>query len=317
MIVLGANEGVLPQEGDSDTILSNEEKLALLEKNMDKREASEKAGVHIPAFLIASVTSKCNLHCQGCYARARENSGCVDHEEESQLSDLEWLGIFEEAKTLGIGFVLIAGGEPFMKAEHPDAAVVCYVNTTTDIKAVSDYCVTSSNAVKVVQNVPEKEIIFIPDKNLGQYVAARVPEKTFHFFEGFCPTHHFIRPEEVLAMRQQEPDGEIMAHPECQPEVLALVDFVGSTGQMVQRAKDSPNNKIIVCTEKGILYRLKRDNPTKEFILLSPNLVCQNMKKINLDILLDSLKNMQYQIEVDEDMRQKAIVALDRMLAFS
>ncbi len=204
-----------------------------------------------------------------------------------------------------------------MKAAHPAAAVVCYVNTTTDIKAVSDYCVTSSNAVSVVQNVPENEIIFIPDKNLGKYVAERVPQKTFYFFEGFCPTHHFIQPEEVLAMREKEPDGEIMAHPECQPEVLKLVDFVGSTGQMVKRAKESPNHKIIVCTEKGILYRLQKDSPNKEFILLSPNLVCQNMKKINLNILLDSLKNMQHQIEVDEDMRQRAIVALDRMLAFS
>jgi quinolinate synthase len=204
-----------------------------------------------------------------------------------------------------------------MKAEHPDAAVVCYVNTTTDIKAVSDYCVTSSNAVKVVQNVPEKEIIFVPDMNLGQYVAERVPEKTFYFFEGFCPTHHFIKPEEVLAMRAQEPDGVIMAHPECRPEVLKLVDFVGSTGQMIQFAKDTPNKKIIVCTEKGILYRLRRDNPDKEFILLSPNLICPNMKKIDLNILLESLKKMQHQIEVDEDMRLKALTALDRMLKFA
>jgi quinolinate synthase len=204
-----------------------------------------------------------------------------------------------------------------MKREHPNAAVVCYVNTTTDIKAVSDYCVTSSNAVKVVQNVPESEIIFVPDMNLGKYVAERVPEKNFYFFEGFCPTHHFIRPEEVLAMRAQEPDGEIMAHPECQPEVLKLVDFVGSTGQMIQHAKDTPNKKIIVCTEKGILYRLRKYNPEKEFILLSPNLVCPNMKKIDLNILLESLKKMQYQIEVDEDMRIKALVALDRMLKFA
>jgi quinolinate synthase len=204
-----------------------------------------------------------------------------------------------------------------MKAEHPKAAVVCYVNTTTDIKAVSDYCVTSSNAVKVVQNVPEQEIIFIPDMNLGKYVAERVPEKTFHFFEGFCPTHHFIKPEEVMAMRAKEPDGVIMAHPECQPEVLKLVDFIGSTGQMIRFAKDSPNKKIVVCTEKGILYRLRKDSPDKEFILLSPNLICPNMKKIDLNNLRDSLKFMQHQIEVDEDMRRKALVALDRMLQFA
>jgi len=204
-----------------------------------------------------------------------------------------------------------------MKAEHPDAAVVCYVNTTTDIKAVSDYCVTSSNAVKVVQNVPEKEIIFVPDMNLGKYVAERVPDKTFYFFEGFCPTHHFITPEEVMAMRTSEPDGEIMAHPECRPEVLKLVDFVGSTGQMIAHAKETPNKKIIVCTEKGILYRMRKDNPDKEFILLSPNLICPNMKKIDLQILLNSLKNMQHQIEVDEDLRLKALTALDRMLQFA
>ena len=204
-----------------------------------------------------------------------------------------------------------------MKEEHPKAAVVCYVNTTTEIKAVSDYCVTSTNAVRVVQNVPETEIIFIPDKNLGAYVAEKVPEKTFYFFEGFCPTHHFIQPSEILAIKGKEPDGEVLAHPECPPEVLALADFVGSTGQILQRAKASPNKKIIVCTEKGILYKLKKENPEKEFILASSGLLCPNMKKIDLTVLLNALTHMQHAVYVDEKMRKKAIVALDRMLEFS
>jgi quinolinate synthase len=204
-----------------------------------------------------------------------------------------------------------------LKEAHPGAAVVCYVNTTTDIKAVSDYCVTSSNAVKVVSSIPEKEIIFIPDRNLGQYVAAKVPDKTFWFFEGFCPTHNFIGPEDVEAIRRQEPDAEILAHPECRPEVLALVDFIGSTGQILRRAKESPNKKIVVCTEGGILHQLRKDNPDKQFVLLSPNLVCTNMKKISLPLVLESLEEMEHRIEVPEDLRILAVKALNRMLSYS
>lgn len=204
-----------------------------------------------------------------------------------------------------------------LKEAHPGAAVVCYVNTTTDIKAVSDYCVTSSNAVKVVSSIPEKEIIFIPDRNLGQYVAAKVPEKTFWFFEGFCPTHNFIGPEDVEAIRRQEPDAEILAHPECRPEVLALVDFIGSTGQILRRAKESPNKKIVVCTEGGILHQLRKDSPDKQFVLLSPNLVCTNMKKISLPLVLESLEEMEHRIEVPEDLRILAVKALNRMLSYS
>ena len=204
-----------------------------------------------------------------------------------------------------------------LKEAHPGAAVVCYVNTTTDIKAVSDYCVTSSNAVKVVSAIPEQEIIFIPDRNLGQYVAAQVPDKKFWFFEGFCPTHNFIGPEDVEAIRRQEPDAEILAHPECRPEVLALVDFIGSTGQILRRAKESPNKKIVVCTEGGILHQLRKDNPDKQFVLLSPNLVCTNMKKITLPLVLESLEEMEHRIEVPEDLRVLAVKALNRMLSYS
>lgn len=204
-----------------------------------------------------------------------------------------------------------------LKQAHPDAAVVCYVNTTTDIKAVSDCCVTSSNAVKVVTALPEKEIIFIPDRNLGHYVASQVPDKEFHFFDGFCPTHEFIGPEEVLEIRRREPDAEILAHPECRPEVLALVDFIGSTGQILRRAKESPNKRIVVCTEGGILHQLRKDSPDKEFVLLSPNLVCTNMKKISLPLVLESLEEMEHQIEVPEEMRVLAVKALSRMLSFS
>lgn len=201
-----------------------------------------------------------------------------------------------------------------LKEEHPDATVVGYVNTTAEVKALCDYCCTSANAVKLVRAIPGNKILFLPDRNLGQYIAAQVPEKTFVFAEGFCPTHHFIEPEDVRQAREEIPDGEILAHPECRPEVLSLVDFVGSTSQILKRARESSSLRIVVCTEQGILYKLQKDSPNKEFIMLSPKLVCPNMKKITLDDVHRSLSRMEPQIDVEDSIRVKALTALERML---
>jgi quinolinate synthase len=201
-----------------------------------------------------------------------------------------------------------------LKAEHPGVPVVTYVNSSAAIKAISDICCTSANAVKVVQSLPEAEIIFVPDRNLGRYVA-RFSDKTFHFWEGFCPTHERLRPETVLRAREIYPDALFICHPECSPEVVALADHVCSTTGMYDFCRESSARRFIIGTEAGILYRLKKENPDKEFILASPALICPNMKLTSLEDVLDSLRTMAPVVKVAEEIRVPAKRALDRMLA--
>jgi quinolinate synthase len=201
-----------------------------------------------------------------------------------------------------------------LKAEHPGVPVVTYVNSSAAIKAISDICCTSANAVKVVQSLPEAEIIFVPDRNLGRYVA-RFSDKTFHFWEGFCPTHERLRPETVLRAREIYPDALFICHPECSPVVVALADHVCSTTGMYDFCRESSARRFIIGTEAGILYRLKKENPDKEFILASPALICPNMKLTSLEDVLDSLRTMAPVVKVAEEIRVPAKRALDRMLA--
>lgn len=204
-----------------------------------------------------------------------------------------------------------------MRAEHPQAAVVCYVNSTAQVKAASHYCCTSANALQLVRNIPEGEIIFVPDQNLGAYIAERVPEKTIHLASGFCPTHHRLQTDDVRRIRQEHPDVRILAHPECKPEVLERVDFIGSTSQILAEAKESDDEELIIATERGTLYRLKEENPQKRFHLLSPDLICPNMKKTTLADLLHALETLETRIEVEDDVADRARVALERMLQYS
>ncbi|OGP94518.1 MAG: quinolinate synthase [Deltaproteobacteria bacterium RBG_16_54_18] len=201
-----------------------------------------------------------------------------------------------------------------LKRRHPRAAVVCYINTSAAVKAECDICCTSSNAVKVIQSLKEEEIIFVPDKNLGSYIAAQVPEKKMIIWEGFCVTHHRVTVEEVIRVREAHPDALVLVHPECRPEVVALADFVGSTKQIIDFATASAEKKFIIGTEMGVLYRLKKDNPEKTFYLLSPGLICPNMKKTTLKSVYNALTQMQYPIEVAEEILIKARSALERML---
>ena len=201
-----------------------------------------------------------------------------------------------------------------MKSRHPGVPVVTYVNSTAAVKAHTDICCTSANAVKVVNSLPEDEIIFVPDRNLGRY-AAQFSKKTFHFWDGFCPTHERLRAEEVIRLKGEHPDALFICHPECRPEVSALGDCVCSTSGMYTYVKNSPAKKFIIGTETGILYRMKKENPDKEFILASPALICPNMKLISLDDILASLKSMSPVVKVPEEIRVPAKRALDRMLA--
>jgi len=201
-----------------------------------------------------------------------------------------------------------------MKARYPDAAVVCYVNSSAEVKAESDICCTSSNALKVVESLENKQVIFVPDENLGSYVASRVKNKEIILWKGFCITHKRVKVEEVQKIRQLHPNAKILMHPECEPEVQKLADFLGSTSAIIKYAGEIPEKDIIIGTEEGILHLLKKQNPDKNFYLLSTGLICTNMKKTRLEDVHSALLNMQHEIHVDENIRIKALKSLERML---
>jgi len=202
-----------------------------------------------------------------------------------------------------------------LKQAHPGVPVVTYVNSSAEVKAHSDICCTSANALKVVKSLAEDELIFVPDRNLGRWVAKFVPEKRFIFWQGFCPTHERMTVAAVLKKKAEHPGALFICHPECAPEVSALADHVCSTSGMYDYCRTSPANKFIIGTEAGILYKLRQDNPDKEFILASPALICPNMKLTSLEDVLLSLQTMSPIVTVSDDIRVLAKKALDRMLA--
>jgi quinolinate synthase len=203
-----------------------------------------------------------------------------------------------------------------LKAEHPGVPVVAYINTTAEVKAEADVCCTSSNAVKIVGSMPDKEIIFVPDKNLGDYVARRTGKKLI-LWEGFCPTHMKIMPEDILALKKIHPRAEVLAHPECRPEVVDLADKVLSTTGVCTYVRESAGKEFIIGTEVGILYRLRKENPGKIFYPASTAAVCPNMKKNSLEKILWALEDMRPVITVEESVRVKAKRAIDKMLELS
>lgn len=202
------------------------------------------------------------------------------------------------------------------RKKYPSAAVVAYVNSSAAVKALSDYCCTSANAVKLVRNIPEPELIFLPDQNLGRYVAAQVPEKQIHLWPGYCVTHHRVTAAELRQARELHPDALILVHPECREEVTELADFVGSTSQIIDYVKKSAAEKFIIGTEMGIIHGLRQENPAKTFYLLNQGLVCPNMKQTTVPKVLAALTSMQPVITVDPAVRAQARRALDRMLSY-
>ena len=203
-----------------------------------------------------------------------------------------------------------------LKAEHPGAVTICYINSSAEVKAESDICCTSSNAVRVVRSVPEKDVIFIPDKNLGNFVQKHVPEKNLILYDGCCVTHNRFGLREFEAARAQYPDAPVAVHPECSPEVVENADFVGSTSQIIDFCKKNDAKRFVIGTEMGVLRTLKSDNPEKQFYLLTPRLVCSNMKLTTLNSVVRSLREMRFDINVAEDVRLRAVTCLERMLSF-
>lgn len=209
----------------------------------------------------------------------------------------------------------MASGEAVreMKRKHPNAKVVCYVNSTAAVKAESDVCCTSSNAVDIVKNLPADEVIFVPDKNLGAYVAKQVPEKKIILWDGFCYVHGLLREETIEAVKASHKDAVVIAHPECSSEVLSQADFIGSTSKMLRYVKESSYKKYITLTESGIEYVLRRDNPNKQFIFPDEALFCRNMKKNTLEDVVKALRGDLSEVSVDEEVAQGAYQALNAM----
>ena len=204
------------------------------------------------------------------------------------------------------------------KLEHPKGVVVAYVNTTAAVKAESDYCCTSANAVKVVQSIPrQKEILFIPDFYLGSYVKAETGRENLHLWRGYCPSHVLIQSEDIKKLRSEHPQAEFIMHPECGclTKSMHLADRILSTEGMARYVKESPAREFIVATETGILYRMRKDNPGKTFYPASEHAVCNYMKMNTLEKVVESLENLQYEVKVPSPLAQRALLPIERMLA--
>jgi len=211
--------------------------------------------------------------------------------------------------------MITAQGLRELKAKHPGVPVVCYVNSSAEVKAESDVCCTSANALRIVASLPEKKVIFVPDENLGDYVAKQLPHKELILWKGHCITHAKVKPDNVKLVREQYPNAQVLIHPECHPSVVALADFVGSTSEIIEYAKQSEAKTFVIGTEVGVVSYLKMQLPHKEFLLLHSGLVCPNMKKTRLESVYKALLNKQYEVQVPDNLASQARQTLERMLA--
>lgn len=204
------------------------------------------------------------------------------------------------------------------KSQYPGVPVVCYINSTAEVKAECDICCTSSNAVEIVKSLNTDKVLFVPDTYLGKWVERNLTDVKIITFNGFCPTHLRIRPVDIEIARKEYPDALILAHPECHTEVSKLADFVGSTKEIMDFAQKSQNRQFVIGTEKGVVERLQRDNELynwgKEFILINPNITCPNMKQNSLEDIYNVLLNETNEIHIEADIAKKAVISLERML---
>ena len=204
-----------------------------------------------------------------------------------------------------------------MRNLYDDLAVVCYINSTAEIKTYSDVCVTSANAVKIVRNLPNQNIFFIPDGNLGRYVAEQVPEKNVVLNDGYCPVHAALTAEDVKNAKKLYPKAKFLVHPECTKNLLDEADYIGSTSGIIQFVDRDDEDEYIIGTESGVFYELKKRNPDKKFYTLTPKQICTDMKFVTLEKVLDVLQHETNEITVTEDMRQRALIPLENMLALA
>ena len=201
-----------------------------------------------------------------------------------------------------------------LRQQYDDLAVVCYINSTAELKKYSDVCVTSANALKIVRALPNKNIFFVPDENLGKYVASQVPEKHFIFNDGRCPIHAGLTADTLMRTKKAHPEAQVLIHPECTPDTLKLADYIGSTSGIIRYATESSCHSFIICTENGVMHELRKQNPDKEFYLADESFSCPGMKRITLEKVLDVLEHQNHKITVDEQLRKDSMIPLERML---
>lgn len=201
-----------------------------------------------------------------------------------------------------------------MRAKYEDLAVVCYINSTADLKSQSDVCVTSSNAISIVKSLPNKNIFFIPDKNLGAFVAESVPEKNIILNDGCCPIHAAISAKEVIEAKNAHPNALVLTHPECEAEILEISDQIGSTAEIISFALSSDADEFIICTEYGVEFKLNCDNPSKKFYFPKTLPCCTDMKLNTAENILNALKTEENEIFVSDELRKSALAPLERML---
>ncbi|SDI50084.1 quinolinate synthetase [Pseudobutyrivibrio sp. 49] len=201
-----------------------------------------------------------------------------------------------------------------VRREYEDVAVVCYINSTAELKMHSDVCVTSANAMKIVKSLPNKNIFFIPDENLGRYISTKVPEKNFIFNDGYCHVHKNVTADMVKRAKEAHPEAEVLIHPECTLDVLEYADYIGSTSGIIDYATKSDKKEFIISTELGVLYQLKQKNPDKTFYAAGSVQICPNMKKVTLEKVRDCLRDGTGVVEVSEEKKVMALKPLHRML---
>lgn len=204
-----------------------------------------------------------------------------------------------------------------IRGQYKDLAVVCYINSTAELKELSDVCVTSANAVKIVKALPNKNIFFIPDRNLGHFVASQIPDKNFIYNDGYCPVHQNMQTDEIKYVRGLHPDALVLAHPECPEEILDISDYIGSTSGIIEYAKRSGNQKFIICTESGVRHNLEKECPDKKFYFTETEPVCQDMKLITLEKILYVLETGENEVIVSDKLRENSRKPLERMLALA
>lgn len=203
------------------------------------------------------------------------------------------------------------------KSKYPNIPTVCYINSTAEVKTECDICCTSSNALNIVKSLNAKQVLFLPDTYLGKWVESQLQGTEVITYPGYCPTHLRIKPEDIINAKKKYPGAKVLAHPECHKEVVKLADYTGSTTGIMKYAAESSDKTFIISTEKGVVDRLKRDYPEKEFILIKDNIICPNMKWHTLDDIYNALKNEEHEIDVPQETAQKALKCIDRMLEVS
>ena len=203
------------------------------------------------------------------------------------------------------------------KQKYPNSPVVCYINSTAEVKSECDICCTSSNVLKIIKSIGAPQVLFVPDANLGKWAESQVSGVEVIAYDGNCPVHNNVTTEMITNKRRQYPNAKILIHPECKPEVSAMGDYVGSTSGIINYVKQSSENQFVIVTEKGVVDRLKRDYPQKEFILISDDMLCESMKLTTLEEILNTLENEVNEITLEEDVRQKSKTCIERMLKVS